>query len=72
MMQYGLTPRQTQVFKFIKSYISKKGYSPSYEEIAKANNMKTKSHVSQIIVKLEQRQWITRIPNTSRSINILK
>lgn len=71
MTKYGLTPRQQKVYVFIKSYITKNGYSPSYSEIAEANNMKTRSHVNQIIVNLEKRKWITRIRGTARSIEIL-
>lgn len=71
MTKYGLTPRQQKVYAFIKSYITKNGYSPSYSEIAEANNMKTRSHVNQIIVNLEKRRWITRIRGTARSIEIL-
>jgi len=70
-MQYGLTKKQQQVFNYIKSYIKKHGYSPSYNEIAEANNMKTRSHVHQIISNLEKRKWIARIPAAARSIKIL-
>lgn len=71
MTRYGLTPRQQKVYAFIKSYITKNGYSPSYAEIAEANDMKTRSHVNQIIKNIEKRKWITRIPGTARSIEIL-
>lgn len=59
------------MFKFIESYIRKHGYSPSYTEIAEANNMRTRSHVHQFITNLEKRKWIKRIPGTARSIEIL-
>lgn len=70
-MKYGLTEKHSKVFNWIKSYINKHGYAPSYQEIMVAHNMKTRSHVHKIINNLEKRKWITRIPATARSITIL-
>jgi repressor LexA len=70
-MKYGLTPVHRKVYEWIKSYIEKHGYAPSYDEIKVAHNMKTRSHVHKIIDNLEKRKWIARIPATARSITIL-
>jgi SOS-response transcriptional repressor LexA len=70
-MKYGLTPVQTKVFKWIKSYITKNSYAPSYQEIMVAHKLSSRSHVNRIIVNLEKRKWIARIPGTARSITIL-
>ena len=71
-MEYGLTKRQLQIFKFVKSYIKKHSYSPSYEEIAVANNVKSRSHIHKVVKQLEQRKWVISIPGTARSIKVLK
>ena len=71
-MEYGLTKRQLEIFKFIKLYIRKHGYSPSYAEIAVANNCKARSHIHKVIRQLEQRKWVISIPGTARSIKVLK
>lgn len=70
-MKYGLTPRHSKIYNWIKSYIKKHGYAPSYQEIMVAHKMKTRSHVHKIITNLEKRKWIARIPGTARSLTIL-
>ena len=70
-MKYGLTEKQRKVFNWIKSYIKKHGYAPSYTEIMVAHNMKTRSHAHKIITQLQERKWIAKIPATARSITIL-
>ena len=38
LIKFGITPKQKKVYDFIKSYIKKHKYSPSYDEIREANN----------------------------------
>ncbi|NQU83084.1 MAG: repressor LexA, partial [Parcubacteria group bacterium] len=42
-----LTQKQKQIFDFIKSFIDKKGYSPTFEEIKKFLKLKALSGVYQ-------------------------
>ena len=71
-MQYGLTEKQAKVFTFIKNYIAKNNYPPSYKDIKEAANFKSKSSVSIYIEKLEERGWIKRLKGRWRSIQIIK
>ena len=71
-MQYCLNKKQLKLFKFIKNYIAKKNYPPSYKEIAEAAGLKSKNSVNVYINNLEERGWLKRIPGKARSIQIIK
>ena len=66
-----MTPRQKQTLYFIRDHWEEHGHAPSYEEIRKGINAKSKSSVAAIIRKLEERGYIERIPNAARSIRLL-
>jgi repressor LexA len=72
MGQYGLTKKQLKLFKFIKNYIGKKNYPPSYREIAMASSLKSVNSVNVYITNLEERGWLKRIPGKARSIQIIR
>jgi repressor LexA len=61
-----------KVLQFIKDFIQEKGYSPSYQEIATAVNLKSKAQVTFHIQKLEKLGLIKRAPNTFRSIRVVE
>lgn len=67
----ALTKRQKQVLDFLSSFISRKGYSPSFEEIAEALGLKSLATVHKHMVTLEQKGFIRRRYNQSRSIDIV-
>ena len=69
-MKYGLSPRQKKIFDFIKSYMKKKPVAPTYEEMKSAAGLKSKSGVHKIVLNLEARGWIKRLPGKNRSIRI--
>lgn len=56
----GLTERQAQVFEFIKLFIAKRGWSPSYREIGKGCGMLSTATVANHVYALQKRGWITR------------
>ncbi len=64
----NLTKKQKRIYDFISAYIKNKGYSPSIDEIRKHAGLSAVSTVHRHLLNLEQRGWIRRIPNTSRSI----
>ena len=72
MQQYGLTEKQLKLFKFIKSYISKKNISPSYDEMKVAIGAKSKCGIAARIKQLEERGWIKKLPGKARSIQIIR
>ncbi|MDH0126652.1 hypothetical protein N7376_22000 [Brucella intermedia GD04153] len=64
----SMTPRQKQAYDFIRSFIDKEGYGPSYEEIQEALGMHSKSGVHRLVEGLEERGLIVRRPRIRRSI----
>ena len=71
-MKYGLSPRHKKVFDYIKSYMKKPPVAPSYQEMMEATGYKSKNSINKIILQLEARKWITRLPGKTRSIQISK
>lgn len=62
------TPRQKQAYDFIRSFIDKEGYGPSYQEIQEGLGLGSKSGVHRLVEGLEQRGLIVRRPRLKRSI----
>ena len=71
-MKYGLSPRHKKVLDYIKSYMKKTPVAPSYQEMMEATGYKSKNSINKIILQLEARKWITRLPGKTRSIQISK
>jgi repressor LexA len=67
-----LTPRQYECWRFLASYARAHGYSPSFEEIAEAMGLASKSNVHRLLQALEQRGFIRRIPGLQRAIEIIR
>lgn len=66
-----LTERQKSVFEYIKSYIKRNGFGPSFHEIAAGIGIKSVSTVNKHVYAIADRGWITVEFNRSRSITIL-
>lgn len=67
----SLTRKQADMFSFIKTFVAERGVGPSYDEMAAAAGIKSKSGVHRIVTALEERQLIRRIPNRARTIEII-
>ena len=65
-----LTPKQKQIFEYIKKYIKKKDYAPSFEEIRKHFGLASRSTVHQHIEALISKDYLKRTKNKSRSIEL--
>jgi hypothetical protein len=66
----GLTRKQAELFRFIKARIDATGVPPSFEEMKDAVNLRSKSGVARLIVGLEERGVIRRMPHRARAIEI--
>ena len=66
----ALTRRQKEVMDFLSSFIDKKGYSPSYEEIAAGLGLASLATVHKHIQALEVKQYLRRSYNHSRSLEV--
>jgi repressor LexA len=66
----ALTRRQKEVMDFLSNFIVKKGYSPSYEEIASGLGLASLATVHKHIQALEAKQYLRRSYNHSRSLEV--
>ena len=79
MTKAGLTPKQRQVFDFLRLYHKTKGYYPSVREIGVGQidgqqvmqKRTSTTSVHRILFSLQERGWITVLPGKARSITIL-
>ena len=65
-----LTARQREVFDFIRSKITGRGYGPTVREIGEAFQISSPNGVMCHLKALEKKGLITREPNMSRAIQI--
>ena len=68
----ALTARQKQVLDFIADFIEQKGYSPSYEEMARGLGLASLATVHKHVTALEERGYLKRAYNQSRSLDVAK
>jgi repressor LexA len=66
----ALTKRQKDFMDFLAGFLEKKGYSPSYEEIAEGLDLASLATVHKHILALESKSYLKRGFNQSRSLEI--
>jgi repressor LexA len=71
-MTAALTPKQEQIYNFLKSAIKKRGYPPTVREICDAVELSSTSTVHSHLRTLERKGYIRREPSKNRSIEILE
>jgi repressor LexA len=67
-----LTAKQHELLLFIDSRLKEGGISPSFDEMRKALELKSKSGVHRLISALEERGFIRRLPNRARALEVVK
>lgn len=67
-----LTRKQHELICFINDRLEETGVSPSFEEMKDALSLKSKSGVHRLISALEERQFIRRLPNRARALEVLR
>ena len=67
-----LTAKQHELLNFIHERLAKTGVSPSFDEMREALDLKSKSGVHRLISALEERQFIRRLPNRARALEVLR
>ena len=67
-----LTAKQRELLQFIHDRLKASGVSPSFDEMREALDLKSKSGVHRLISALEERQFIRRLPNRARALEVLK
>jgi repressor LexA len=68
----ALTKRQKEFLDFLAGFLEKRGYSPSYEEIAEGLSLASLATVHKHITALEAKHYLKRGFNQSRSLEIDK
>jgi len=66
----ALTKRQKEFLDFLAGFLEKRGYSPSYEEIAEGLDLASLATVHKHIMALETKHYVKRGFNQSRSLEI--
>lgn len=64
-------PKERGALDFIASTLAETGVSPSYQDIADAVGLKSKSNVAPILVALEAKGLIRRLRNKFRAIEVV-
>ncbi|RUS47553.1 helix-turn-helix domain-containing protein [Cohnella sp. AR92] len=67
-MKQPLTDKQLNVFRYIREYITDKGYSPTVREIARGVGLASTSSVARYLTELEDKGYIERREATPRAI----
>ncbi len=67
-----LTKRQKDILDYVKDFLHRHGYSPTLEEIANHFSLASLNGVYKHLRALEERGFIRRLCNQSRSIQILE
>ena len=67
-----LTAKQRELLQFIHNRLNASGVSPSFDEMREALDLKSKSGVHRLISALEERQFIRRLPNRARALEVVR
>jgi repressor LexA len=67
-----LTSKQKELLTFINERLQETGVPPSFDEMKAALSLQSKSGVHRLIIALEERGFIRRLPHRARAIEIIK
>lgn len=67
-----LTKQQAKLMRFLDEYLKAHGYARSFEEMKNGVGLRSKSGIHRIILALEERGFIRRLPDRARAIEILR
>ncbi|EJF87255.1 transcriptional repressor LexA [Bartonella rattimassiliensis] len=67
-----LTCKQYELLLFIHNHIKEIGVTPSFEEMKNALELSSKSGIHKLIIALEQRGFIRRLPNRARAMEVIR
>src|ERR1700687_987375 len=67
-----LTRKQFELLRFIHERLKETGVPPSFDEMKDALSLQSKSGVHRLIIALEERGFIRRLPHRARAIKIIR
>ena len=67
-----LTKKQHELLRFIHERLKEQGVPPSFDEMKDALDLRPKSGIHRLIMALEERGFIRRLPNRARALEVVK
>ena len=67
-----LTRKQHELLMFIDRHLRETGFSPSFEEMKAALNLKSKSGIHRLITALEERGFLRRRAHRARALEVIR
>ncbi|GAB5468990.1 MAG: transcriptional repressor LexA [Rhodospirillales bacterium] len=67
-----LTRKQHELLLYLHDYLEERGVSPSFDEMKDALGLRSKSGIHRLILALEERSFIRRLPNRARAIEVMR
>ncbi|WP_208437960.1 transcriptional repressor LexA [Bartonella taylorii] len=67
-----LTCKQYELLLFIHNHMKETGIPPSFDEMKIALELSSKSGIHRLMVALEQRGFIRRLPNRARAVEVIR
>lgn len=67
-----LTRKQHELLRFIQERLRESGVPPSFDEMKDALDLRSKSGIHRLIMALEERGFIRRLPNRARALEVIK
>ncbi len=67
-----LTRKQSELLRFIHERLKETGVPPSFDEMKDALDLRSKSGIHRLIMALEERGFIRRLPNRARALEVLR
>src|SRR6476646_9837533 len=67
-----LTKKQHELLRFIHERLKEQGVPPSFDEMKDALDLRSKSGIHRLIMALEERGFIRRLPNRARAIEVVR
>src|ERR1700733_13913313 len=67
-----LTKKQSELLRFIHERLKETGVPPSFDEMKEALDLRSKSGIHRLILALEERGFIRRLPNRARALEVLR
>lgn len=67
-----LTKKQYQLLLFIRDRMARDGVAPSFDEMKEALDLQSKSGIHRLIMALEERGFLRRLPHRARALEVIK
>src|ERR1700744_5394151 len=67
-----LTKKQHELLRFIHERLKEQGVPTSFDEMKEALDLRSKSGIHRLIMALEERGFIRRLPNRARALEVVR